>query len=164
MRTDQEILAQIEATESMDWIGTQANELVSYLSFDAAKPLLKPEAREAAWGEVVPRDNESVTAQILGYMPFAWDKANNCRGISAGRALDHMRVWLWMLSNDKAAEFFSFYDYYGKPQLRAICEAFGWDWKQWDNGQWSNSEEGPFSPPPSNVLPLPLPTQPETRS
>lgn len=166
VRTDAEIIAQIKAVASDDWMGTQTNGLVSYLTFSAAKnlKLLKPEATEDEWGEVTPRDSESVTAEILKYMPFAWDKANNCRGISAGRSLNHMKVWLWMLLNEEATEFLSGYDCYGKPQLRAICEAFGWDWTQWDNQQWGDNEEGPFSSPPTDVLPLPLPTPPETTS
>lgn len=45
-----------------------------------------------------------------------------------------------MLGEDQAVKKLDSYELYGKPQLRAICEHFGWDWTQWDDGIWRNSE------------------------
>ena len=68
------------------------------------------------------------------YMDFAWDKANSRRGLSAGRSLSHMSAWLWLMGESTAADEIMDNHYnYGKPWLRAICEAFGWDWREWDN-------------------------------
>lgn len=149
MRTDAEILARCKEVEDRDWLGTERGDLLSYLTFEAAKPLLNDEATADEWGEVRPRDEESVKAEILDYMPFAWDKANNGRGLSAGRSLDHMSAWLWMLGRSKAADQIQTYSDYGKGRLRAICEEFGWDWRQWDNGYWSMTEDdsGPKNVP-----------------
>ena len=155
MRTDKEILDRIETLKHRDWLGTQTGDLASRLTFEAARPLLKDDATSDGW-EVLPRDRESVKAEMLDYMPFAWDKANSRRGISAGRSLDHMSAWLWLLGEDAAVDKIDDYSHYGKPQLRAICEAYDWDWRQWDDGRWANSEDGEGDPPPDTVEPLPL--------
>lgn len=156
MRTDQEILERIESVRERDWIGTQTGDLVSRLPFDAAKRFLKEGTTSAEWGEPAPRDPEAVKAEMLSYMPFAWEKANNNRGISASRSLDHMSAWLWLLGHDKAADQILHYDRYGKPWLRAICEAFEWDWRQWDDGRWTTDEMSDGSGPPESVTPIEL--------
>ena len=79
------------------------------------------------------------------YMPFAWDKANGCRGLSALRSLIHFAAWLWLLSNEDYNHFGGFkglsdYQFYGKEKLIDICERFNWDHFQWDDGVRSNSE------------------------
>ena len=155
MRTDAEILTRVEAVESLDFFGTQAGDLLEVLPFDAVKPFLKDDATEADW-KPLPRDQRSVKARIHEYMEFAWGKANGCRGLSAARSLDHMSAWLWLLGYDEAANTITDYDRYGKPQLRAICEHFGWDWTVWDNGEWVNSEDGPDLGVPETVAPLPV--------
>ena len=161
MRTDQEIIERTKEIKSRDWMGTMTGDLVSRLSFDAAKQFLRDDATEADWGDPKPRDHEAIKAEILDYMPFAWDKANNNRGISAGRSLDHMSAWLWLLGRNKAADEVLHYDMYGKPQLRAICEEFGWDWEEWDDGRWTNDECSDGTTPPETVKALsPEPTPP----
>ena len=157
-RTDNEILDKIRAIEATgaDWLGTQRGDLINYLPFSAAKPFLKPGVDEAGWFECQEhRDENSIKAAMLKYMPFAWDKANNNRGLSAGRSLDHMSASLWMLGLDDAATAILDYDLYGKPHLRAICEAFGWDWRQWDDGRWTSEEAEDGHAPPETVKSLP---------
>lgn len=139
MRTDQEILARIEEVESDDWLGFEQGDLIAALSFEAAKPFLKPEAEASEW-----KPASDPLEDLREYMAFAWDKANNNRGISAGRSLSHIRAWLWLAGED---EFLSRvdlmeYSHYGKPQLRAICEHLGIDWTQHDDGRWTNDERG----------------------
>ena len=97
------------------------------------------------------RDDDAVKERMRRYMDFAWEKANHRRGLSAGRSITQMSAWLWLLGRDAAAEQIRDYDQSGKPRLRAICEAFGWDWKQWDDGEWSNDEAAAGTPPPAEV-------------
>ena len=152
MRTEQEIIDRIrflDKEDYRDFLGTQQTDLINYLSFDAAMDagFLKESATGDDWYQL-PQDCESVREQISGYMDFAWDKANNCRGISAGRSLDHMKAWVWMLGHDTTP--LEDYTHYGKPQLRAICEHFNMDWRQWDDGEWCNYE-GDDGVPPDKV-------------
>ena len=155
MRTDEEILARIEQVTARDWLGTQRVHLIRWLPLDKARPLLKDDADVGDW-TALPRDERSVKDEMHEYMEFAWGKANNRRGISAGRSLEHMSAWLWLLGHDEAAEAVLDYDHYGKPWLRSVCEAFGWDWRQWDDGRWTNQELVDDLRPPEHVEPLPL--------
>jgi hypothetical protein len=145
-RNTADIITRIEALEAdiTDFFGFQKGDLIGYLPFEDAKRWLKDTAKPEDWTPTV-NTPEAIKQDMLDYMSFAWDKANNRRGLSAGRSLDHMKAWLWLLGEDEAwveAVKLSEYSHYGKPQLRAICKRFGWDWTQWDDGRWSNSESG----------------------
>lgn len=139
-RTDDEIVAHIAAIKDEDWMGTITSDLVIHLPYERAKPWLKEGTTAEQWGEPRPRDRDTLIGKIAEYMPFAWEKANNCRGLSAARSLDHMRAWLWMLGEDEAAHEIQTYTLYGKPHLAAICEKFGIDWKALDDMIWRNNE------------------------
>lgn len=140
-RTDAEILARIESVKESDWMGTQTNDLVHALSFEAAKPLLNDSVKPEDWAEKRPVPSEEIAA----YMPFAWGKANGCRGLSAGRSIDHMRAWLWLDGKDVlCSRMDSLYDFYGKPCLVLICAEYKIDWRGLDDGAWRASEDGDF--------------------
>ena len=150
-RTDQEILDRIEAVKKEDLFGVEFDELALRLSFKAVHHLLREEVKETDW-KIRGRDEETLLAEMLDYMPFAWGKANNCRGLSAARSLSHMRGWLFLLGHsDAVLEKIGNYTHYGKPHLRAICTHYGWDWKQWDDGFWRNDSDEKGDPPPETV-------------
>ncbi len=135
MRTDQEIIERINSVKEGDWLGTQQSDLIACLSFGAARPYLKDGVTEDEWKPLA-RDRDSVITRMLDYMPFAWDKANNERGLSAGRSMDHYQSWVWLAGDDLGD--LTRYQYYGKENLCRICEKYGWDAKQWDNGERNN--------------------------
>ena len=135
MRTDEEILARIEAVKADDWMGTQTSDLIVRLPFEKAQPYLKPEAKAEDW-KIAPRDRDALLAEMLGYMPFAWGKANNERGLSAGRSMDHYSAWTWLAGDDLGD--LRGYSYYGKDNLCRICKHYGWDASQWDDGVRTN--------------------------
>lgn len=139
MRTESEILDRIDVIADDDWLGTRRNELIPRLSFDKAKSFLKDSVTENEWLPR-PRDHEQIKKEMLEYMPFAWEKANNCRGISAARSIDHYKEWLWLLGDCEID--LDSYELYGKPQLKRICAKYGWDWRQWHNGLSGNNEGG----------------------
>lgn len=121
-----------------DFFGWANADLLEWLDFDHAKEFLRPEVTAEEWGK---RDApKPVWNQMVDYMPFAWDKANNCRGLSAGRSMDHYSNWLWLIGEDQLSESLSDYEYYGKDNLVRICEFLGLDPKQWDDGIRSNTE------------------------
>jgi len=138
MRTQKEILKRIEARKNNDPFGWEIFEYVCYLDFNNAKPYLKKEATEESWEK---REKIEPAEKIREYMPFAWEKANDCRGISAGRSLMHMLAWLWLDGKDEFLNKWNDlrdYEYYGKPQLIAICELYGINWEKYDNGERTN--------------------------
>lgn len=141
MRTKKEIIARIHARQDKDIFGFEINDYLVALDFEDAKEFLKPEATEDQW-EVAYPDDESVRKQAIEYMPFAWDKANNCRGLSVWLWLTHYTAWLWLLGDDELWPQLEEYELYGKPELRKICDYFGLDADQWDDGIRVNDDLG----------------------
>ena len=142
MKTTEQILEKINKHKD-DFLDYTTSDLVPYLDFDIAKQffdeiyLKEIESGEEVW-EVSTKSPEEM---IKEYMPFAWRKANNCRGLSAGRYISHFSSWLWLDGKDELSEEIKEYTYYGKPQLVKICELYGIDWKQYDDDCWVMSED-----------------------
>lgn len=142
MKTDQEIIARIDARRPGDPLAFEWPYYLSCLPFDLAKPYLNHNALERgaeAW-KINPRDTESMRLECLGYMAFAWEKANNFRGISAQRSISHFIAWLWLMGEPWCDTLMDDYEFYGKPQLVRICEFLSVDPKQWDDGVRLNEE------------------------
>jgi len=79
---------------------------------------------------------ENVIKSMKDYMSFAWEKANDKRGISANRSIDHFKGWLWLLGDEEGIEYLKAnYVPYGKPGLAYICKKYGC--KNEDNGDTS---------------------------
>ena len=135
MRTDQEIIDRINARKEADFFGFELTDLLIRLPFELAKPFLNPDVKGEDW-KVQPRDRDSVLKEMLEYMPFAWGKANNCRGLSAVRSMCHYMAWVWLVGDDLGD--LTDYQYYGKDNLVKICNHYGWDSSQWDDGERTN--------------------------
>ena len=138
-RTQQEILARIEQIKADDFFGFQTNDLLCFLTYENAKPWLLEGAAEADWKQFT-----DPAQQIKGYAEFAWGKANDRRGLSAPRSIEHMKAWLWLDGKDELVERMdSEYEYYGKPCLVLICREYGIDWRTLDDDEWANDEDSP---------------------
>lgn len=136
-RSQQEILDKMKSLEDSkdDIFGFQRGDLAIYLDVQHAKQYSEA-INEAEWQTT----QKTPAQQIIAYMPFAWEKANNCRGLSASRSIEHMKAWLWLDNNDLADQLDNLYEYYGKPCLVKICEHYKIDWKALDNDAWVNAE------------------------
>lgn len=139
MKTQKEIVEKIEAEKDGDFFGFFTNDLMSYLDFEHVKPYLKEGVTEDQW-EPEKLDRESILAKMHNYMEFAWEKANNFRGLSAGRSIDHYRAWIFLLGDENKFKSLPDYQYYGKDKLVEICEEYGWDSDRWDDGVRLNEE------------------------
>lgn len=135
-RTQDEIVARIRGVEPRDIFGFERGDLLEYLDWEHAKEFLNLDAR----AEDFKITDVEPAAKIERYLPFAWDKANNCRGISANRSMCHMAAWLWLDGHDRMADEVHDYNFYGKPHLVRISELYGVDWKELDDGEWVNNE------------------------
>lgn len=78
---------------------------------------------------VEPLSDDRVRDEMRQYMAeVGWDKVLGHRGISAGRTVEKMTAWLWLLGDDEMVRFAeddSNYPQYGAPILKAICEKYG---------------------------------------
>jgi hypothetical protein len=130
MRTQEEIVAMVESkkNEVLDF----TNEvLVPYLDFEHAKPYLKPEVvakegAEAEWNSTLEENLKTAMNDFREYAGFAWDKARDHRGLSAGRSVDKLTAWAWFFGKDDVVNRASAASHrnYGCPKLKIICEAF----------------------------------------
>lgn len=133
LRSQDDIVEEIERIKDDDFFGFKTGDLIGYLDYEHAKKYLKPEVMSEEW-KFLPSDRESILEEMKNYMDFAWDKANNGRGISAGRSLAHYTVWTWLIGDQGRFGDLEDYQYYGKDNLRKLCDAYGWDADKWDDG------------------------------
>lgn len=136
-----------------DLHGVERSRLLESLPFEDAQKFLKAGTSTAEKWEVERTKNRaSVIGQIRGYLNFAWEKANQCRGLSAQRSLSHFKGLLWLLGPecDELREWIGsphHYQWYGKPALVQISELVGLSWRHPegpDNDEWRDSEDGDF--------------------
>jgi hypothetical protein len=139
-RTQAEIVARINEIRESDFFGAQTGDLVCFLDYEHAKSFINEGTTKEQW-DTSTSGIVSPARCIAEYMAFAWDKANNRRGLSAARSVDHMRTWLWLDGKDELAQQIEEYDHYGKPQLVAVCNEYGIEWKSLDDGEWVNGED-----------------------
>lgn len=143
-RSADEIVARM--AEVSDLFGVQGSDLLEHLSFERAQPFLKDGVTAEQWQDA--QAKAGPVERIVDYLPFAWEKANDCRGLSAARSLLHFKTWLWLagVEPDWLDRELDEYEFYGKPQLVLISEAVGFDWRAVDKGSWGNAE-GDRGPP-----------------
>ena len=124
-KTQDEILERIEKMKGNNFFGFETGNLVNFLEFENAKEFLKDDVTKDEWEKVREFDPAK---EIKRYMSFAWEKANDHRGLSSSRSLSHMRAWLWLDGQDDLLKFLdndSNYAPYGKPVLSKICLHYG---------------------------------------
>jgi len=145
------ILEVLEFTKNEDCFGLTGWGVLNFMTFEEAKKaniltdeaIKKIESGEEKW-ESIPYTPQNVLNRIKSYLEFAWDKANDCRGISAWRSIQHFRNWFYMFGDkdiDVLVKELENYKYYGKPWLAIICEILNIDWEKLDDGYWGNSED-----------------------
>lgn len=138
-RTQDEIVARIKQIKRNRAFEYQSSDLLMFLTFENAKPWLKENVTAEKWQHLT-----DPVKCIRDYMEFAWDKANDCRSLSADRSVEHMRAWLWLDGKDELSDRLDeVYEFYGKPCLVLVCQEYGIDWRELDNDRWVNCEDGP---------------------
>lgn len=125
-----------------DFFGFRTGDLITWLDYEHAKEFLKPECSEEEWAKTHTGEltREKILKTMEDYMSFAWDKARNCRGISAARSMEHYTAWMFLIGDEGTLGDLTDYEHYGKDNLRRICEKYGWNADQWDDGVRVNSE------------------------
>lgn len=123
-RTEEDIIKRMESIKNDDFFGTIRTDLLEFLSFDAARPYLKPEVTHEKWGEIQRTPTkEGVMSRMQEYMDFALEKAKHHRGLSASRSIDHYRAWIWLLGEDDQIHW-ERWGQYGCGVLKQIGEKY----------------------------------------
>lgn len=134
-RTQEEILKRIDEVKENDAFGYQTTDLLEYLEFESAKKFLTPDVTKDEW-----KQQENTPREVMiDYMDFAWQKANDKRGLSASRSMEHYTSWLWLDGDEELYKTLENYEFYGKPQLVKICEYLGLDPSKYDDGVRENN-------------------------
>lgn len=135
MRTVSEIKDKIKEGFTKDFFGFGVSDILKALPFEDAKEFLKEEFinKESAgeeWESMRIKTDEDVKEKMLDYLPFAWEKAEGERGLSADRSIRHFAAWAWLIDNEFYEEIEHMYDtnyaMYGKPILTFIGEKLGY--------------------------------------
>jgi hypothetical protein len=86
MRTQTKIVEKINEANGMDdFFGAFRGDLVDFLTYEHAKPFLKEGATKKDW-KPKKLTEKSIKAAVEDYMPSAWEKAKDMRGLSANRS------------------------------------------------------------------------------
>ncbi len=124
MKTFEEIAEYCRSVAAQGMFGFELEVVVPYLPFAHATEFLKPGTKEEDWNPQ-PLDEAAVILEMREYMAnFGWPKAIDHRGLSAGRTIEKMGAWLWLLDKDELAAFAGDdknYPMYGAPILFKIC-------------------------------------------
>ena len=137
MKTVVEIKDRIKKGFKNDFFGFGISDLVEALPFEDAKEylnedFLSKQTAEAEWEVRRLKSNEDVKKAMVDYLPFAWEKANNERGLSADRSIQHFIAWAWLYDEEFQRNIETMYDTnyapYGKPILKYISEKLGYDY------------------------------------
>jgi len=129
MKTQDEIVERYELRKHGDWLGFEVKEYFYALDLEHARPYFKEGADETKFVDPAYTD-ETVWEMMRDYMPFAREKADNERGISASRSILHYIAWIWLLGDDDFGEivereYKDNYHSYGKPILAMIEREYG---------------------------------------
>lgn len=143
MLTKKQIIEKAVASDS--FFGFDRQVYATYLTFDQAKPLLKPDVKKEDWGRA--RSLSKVEADMKSYMIFAIGKACDHRGISANRSVEKMQAYTAILELENQIDW-ERYRNYGAPILKQICDLMGWQelyttqLVEWDREPFARMAEG----------------------
>lgn len=129
MRTIEEIRTRLEEAldDPHDMFGAKAERLIAALPFEEAVSAgLNPSIDEEEWAKRATLTEDSILAAFVDYLPFAMGKADDHRGLSAARSIQHMEAFVFLLGDDADVNDFADMNYvpYGVPMLKWMADRF----------------------------------------
>ena len=141
-RTPDEIVARCKSRADM--FGFETDVYLSYLDLEHARQASPYVKKDKEWDYPV---KETPMEKIHDYLEFAWEKANDYRGLSAVRSIKKFIAWFWLAGGydefvkELERDLESNFQYYGKDILVKICRRVGEDPGRWDDGKRYNSQD-----------------------
>lgn len=133
-RSQDEIVAMVEEVKD-DTFGFSLDVFLGALDFDHARPFLKKEVTAEEWAEIAPEDP---LPAFHKYMAFAIGKAQDHRALSAGRSVEKLNAWSWLMGFEPSD---APYAQYGVPILKDLAERHGYPWPE-DDEELARMAEG----------------------
>lgn len=129
VKTQEEIVQYYRQYQYDDFLHFTGDVLVRFLTVEQAAEFLRTDTDFSKWQ---PKEltETNIISQMRDYMEFAWGKVESHRAISAGRSVEKMKAWLWLLGDEEMWNFAdnrNNYPQYGAPILKAICEKYGFE-------------------------------------
>lgn len=132
MRSQTEIVDRFNKAD--DFMGTQKSDLVEFMNFKNAKPYLNEEyVKQVESGKEKWEVKTDAKKEILEYLDFAYQKAEDERGLSAGRSMLHFKTWIWLDDEkfyNEIIDMIDDYDDYGIPTLDKISKHYSFNRKK----------------------------------
>lgn len=142
--TQDELAQQVRISQKRDLLGFETHEYLEYLDVEHFREFARKDADLSNFPK--PQyDKAKLLKRMKDYMEFAFDKANNYRGISSKRSVMHYVAWSWLAGDKEFSgqiqnEFENNYNAYGKDILCMICNHYSWDSMQWDDNVRRDNE------------------------
>ena len=143
IRSMEEIKQKIKTGFENDVFNFGIYDLMDALPFEEAKPhlskeFLKDPKAEEKFNKERLVSKVDVLKKMEDYLPFAFKKAENQRGLSADRSVRHFAAWAWLIDDDFYQEIEKMYDEnyypYGLPILKRV--------EEWIKQQKASLQEG----------------------
>jgi len=131
--TKDEVDKRYEARRPRDILGFEVDEYLPYMSIRGLRAIADADVTDDTLvGFQKELNRESIIGGMGVYMAFAIEKAENMRGISANRSIEHYIAWTWLAGDkDFSSKIMDLYAHeysaYGIHILREICEFYGFD-------------------------------------
>lgn len=130
MRTQEQIVERLNTSPVCFDFAREV--LVEFLDYEHAKPHLRPDVTAEEWArEALRYTRDVIISQMRKYMAeYGWPKCIDHRSLSAGRTVQKMAAWMWLLGDDEGVAFAenkNNYLNYGAPILKFVCERYGFD-------------------------------------
>jgi len=130
MRTKEEVSEFVEKhLNEMLFLEFQGKLLLPFCTFETLRKLIKKEVLDDKVREMMEElVEEKIIEEIRNYLPFAFEKAENQRGISANRSIEHFLAWTWLIDKEFHDKIFFEYETnyynYGMSILKMIKEKY----------------------------------------
>jgi len=124
MRSQDDIVRRFEERKNDDPFGFEVTEYIYAMDLEHATPYLNEGVTD--WKA---ETKDETLAKAIKYLTFAFGKAEDERGISANRSIQHYIAWLWLLEEDDLLkrvkhEYDTNYHAYGIHILHMIGDHF----------------------------------------
>lgn len=130
----------LRTSQLTDVLGFRQEALLEAMTFETAAStgVLKEGVDAAQWHA------PDVANRAREYLVFAIGKAMDHRGISAGRSVEKLAEWLWVLGEDELAARFDAAEYaqYGAPKLTVLAETWGVNHDHRNDPAWQRMVQG----------------------